>query len=252
MKILKKINEEWQTAWITLWFFCGAAALYAGTLNELATSNNPTFIYSKFFIALIGLLCVVSLTFRKNILGNGLGITANIGEIYVQYYSGATGLTLAPAFYLITHIFALNYWRKNQDGDGNMLPRSANRNVWLFTTVCIGAGLLFFPWLNKEIAQFRFIDNNNDPAFYLGSIIVNWYAINILAFVLGIAAQTSMILRYTYSWILWIIVNFTWLTVNLLTHNYIFAIQTIIYQINAFLALYEWWKNSQTHSKTTL
>lgn len=245
MNILKKLTREWQLPWIIVWFICGSVALYFGVRSELHTPGvDSGFVYLKFVIALIGLACVVSLAFRKNLLGNGLGINANLGEIYVQYHSGATGLALAPAFYLLTHVFALNYWHKNQDGDGNMLPRSANKTVWLITAAFILIGLIIFPYLNNHIEKFRFIDNDSQIALRFGSTTVSWYAINILAFVLGITAQTAMILRYAYSWWLWIAVNFVWLAVNLLTHNNIFAIQTVIYQINAFVALYEWWQNS--------
>lgn len=246
MNVLKNFSQNRQLLWIIVWFVCGSIALYWGVRSELNLPDiDPGFVYLKFTIALVGLVCVVSLAFRKNLLGNGLGINANLGEIYVQYHSGATGLALAPGFYLLTHLFALNYWHKNEDGDGNMLPRSANKTVWLITGVFILAGLIIFPYLNNHIEKFRFIDNNSQTALSFGSTTVSWYAVNILAFVLGITAQTAMILRYAYSWWLWILVNFVWLAVNLLTHNDIFAIQTVIYQINAFVGLYEWWKNSR-------
>ncbi|MFP6812778.1 MAG: nicotinamide mononucleotide transporter, partial [Moraxella sp.] len=33
--------------------------------------------------------------------------------------------------------------------------------------------------------------------------------------------------------------------VNLMSQNYIFAIQTMVYQINAFVGLYEWYRSEQ-------
>ena len=55
-----------------------------------------------------------------------------------------------------------------------------------------------------------------------------------------------MILRYSFNWWLWILVNAVWLIVNLMTHNYIFAIQTVIYQVNALVGLYEWQRSART------
>ncbi|PID64545.1 MAG: nicotinamide mononucleotide transporter [Gammaproteobacteria bacterium] len=194
-------------------------------------------------VSIIGLVCVVSLSFRKNLFGNGLGIVANIGEIITQTTAGATGLLLAPIFYLSTHVFGLNYWHKHQDGDGNMVPKSATKTVWVVTIsfITIGfsfitIGLLLFPFINNQLEKYQFIDSS-DPTFYL---------INIIAFVLGVTAQTCMILRYSFSWWLWIVVNFVWLGVNLMNSNYIFAAQTMIYQVNAIIGLYEWYQSESS------
>lgn len=255
MNILHKITREWQQPWIILWFVCGVTALYAGYASEIGQpflsawqallTPGHHFALIKLGVATVGLLCVVALAFRKNLSGNGLGIAANIGEIFVQGRSGATGLMLSPVFYLATHLYGLHYWGKNKDGDGNMIPRGANRTVWLITAAFIAAGLIAFPWLNDRLAQYRFIDNDASQAVRLFGVSVSWYAVNVTAFVLGVTAQTAMILRYAFSWWLWIVVNFVWLIVNLMNGNTIFAIQTVIYQINAVIALYEWWESSR-------
>ena len=258
MNLLHKLTHEWQKPWILLWFLCGVIALFAGyaaetgqpyaqALTSLLTfaGSEERFALIKLGVAILGLLCVVALAFRKNVAGNGLGIAANIGEIFVQGRSGATGLMLSPVFYLATHLYGLYYWGKNQDGDGNMIPRGANSLIWGLTIVFILVGLILFPWLNDALAAYRFIDNDSSQAINLFGLSVSWYSINVLAFVLGVSAQTAMILRYAFSWWLWIIVNFVWLIVNLMNGNLIFAIQTIIYQINAIIALYEWWENSR-------
>lgn len=259
MNILHKLTHEWQKPWIITWFVCGVIALFAGYAaeNGLAYGQALTSLFDwqtpeqrftliKLGVAVIGLLCVVALAFRRNLSGNGLGIVANIGEIFVQGRSGATGLMLSPVFYLTTHLYGLGYWAKNKDGDGNMIPRAANNAVWGFTLLFIAIGLFLFPWLNDRLAQYRFIDNDASQAIGIFGLSVSWYAVNVAAFVLGVSAQTAMILRYTFSWWLWIVVNFVWLAVNLMNGNIIFAIQTIIYQINAVVALYEWWESSLT------
>lgn len=83
----------------------------------------------------------------------------------------------------------------------------------------------------------------NDGSKFLG--VIDFFWINVLAFVLSITAQATMILRYSFNWWLWIVVNFVWLIVNLMSQNYIFAIQTMVYQINAFVGLYEWYRSEQ-------
>ena len=246
MNILDKITGPWQRQWAILWFVCGAIALSAGFWYSTDHSQLEII---KLVVALIGLVCVVALAFRRNIAGNGLGITANIGEIFVQGRSGATGLMLAPIFYLTTHLYGLYYWHKNEDGDGNMIPRKANATVWIITAIFIAAGLAIFPWLNDQLQQYSFIESGNDTAISFAGINLSWYTINVIAFVLGVTAQTTMILRYSFSWGIWLLVNCVWLAVNIANHNTIFAIQTIVYQVNAFIGLYEWWKSSR---KTTV
>lgn len=186
-------------------------------------------------VSFIGLFCVVALAFRKNLAGNGLGITANVGEVITQASYGATGLLLSPIFYMSTHIFGLNYWRKHKDAKGSVVAKVASKKIWLFTLIFIALGLVLFPYINEALDKYRFIEVK-DTSFYY---------INMFAFVIGVSAQATMILRYSFNWILWILVNFVWLAVNLQSGNYIFAAQTMIYQVNAFVGLYEWYQNSK-------
>lgn len=243
VQILNNIVGKWHKPWIITWFIFGAISLGVGFFYYTDHSGFEIF---KLFIALIGMLCVVALAYRRNLAGNGIGMLANVGEIIVQGRSGATGLMLAPFFYLSTHLFALNYWRKSQDRDGNMVPLKANPLIWLITVVFILIGLFLFPTINDTLQRFRFIDSDNSTAIRLLGLNLSWYHINIIAFVLGVSAQTVMILRYSFSWVLWIVVNFVWLTVNIANQNTIFAIQTLVYQINAVVGLYGWWLSTKT------
>ena len=242
MNILDKITNEWQQHWAVVWFVCGALALGAGFW--LATERTGLDVF-MLCVALIGLICVLALAFRQNFIGNGLGITANIGEVFAQGRSGATGLVLAPLFYLATHTYGLYSWRKNQDAAGNMLPRKASTGVWLITLSFIAIGLAIFPWLNEQLQQYSFIESSSDTALSALGMDISWYSINVIAFVLGVTAQTTMILRYSFSWSIWVLVNFVWLSVNLANSNYIFAIQTMVYQVNAVVGWYGWWRSSQ-------
>lgn len=227
VRFLDNLTGKWAKQWVITWFIVSTVILSFAFWKTTNHSNWDCFYLG---VSIIGLLCVVSLSFRKNLAGNGLGIIANIGEIITQRNHGATGLLLAPIFYLLTHTFGMKYWAKNTDINGNMVPATANKKVWFLAVGFILFGLILFPFVNSKISQYQFIDNS-DPSFYI---------INIIAFVLGVTAQTCMILRYSFSWWLWIIVNFVWLIVNIKSGNMIFATQNIIYQVNSFIGLYEW------------
>ncbi|WP_201511211.1 nicotinamide riboside transporter PnuC [Psychrobacter alimentarius] len=240
IQLLDNITGKWAMQWIVIWFICGVIALSAGFW--LTTDHTALDIF-YLGVSFVGLVCVVSLSFRKNVMGNGLGMAATAGEVVVQATSGAVGLMLAPLFNFFTHVYGIFYWSKHTDPDGDMIPKSANKAVWLITAVFIILGLALFPTVNSLLASYGYAVVEDDNSKFLGFISFFW--INVIAFVLSITAQAAMILRYSFNWWLWIIVNFVWLIVNLMSGNYIFAIQTMIYQINAFIGLYEWQRSEQ-------
>lgn len=241
IQLLDNITGKWAMQWIVIWFICGVIALSAGFW--LTTDHTALDIF-YLGVSFVGLVCVVSLSFRKNVMGNGLGMAATAGEVVVQATSGAVGLMLAPLFNFFTHVYGIFYWSKHTDPDGDMIPKSANKAVWLITAVFIILGLALFPTVNSLLASYGYAVVEDDNSKFLGFISFFW--INVIAFVLSITAQAAMILRYSFNWWLWIIVNFVWLIVNLMSGNYIFAIQTMIYQINAFIGLYEWQRSEQS------
>lgn len=246
MNILDKITGPWQKQWSITWFVCGAGAILWGYISEIsAPEARVGFESFKLVVALIGMLCVLALAFRKNISGNGLGITANIGEVIVQGGSGATGLMLAPLYYMWTHVYGLFYWAKNKDADGNMIPKRASSYIWLITIVFIAVALFLFPFINDHLQQYSFIEKGDDIALTVAGWSLSWYHINIIAFVIAVTAQTTMILRYAFSWWLWFISNIVWLVVNVANHNTIFAVQTMIYQVNCVIGIYEWWRSGR-------
>lgn len=239
ISFLDNLLGKWATYWIVTWFLCGTIALSIGFWQ---TTNHQLLDWFYLLVSIMGLLCVVGLSFRKNRLGNGFGMLATFGEVIVQGTSGATGLMLAPLFNFFSHGYALHYWAKNSDGDGQMIPKSATKSVLIITLVFILFGLALFPTLNQFLINQGYGIIVNDGATFLGKIDFFW--INVVAFILSITAQVTMILRYSFNWGLWIVVNAVWLIVNLMTGNYIFAIQTCIYQINAIIGLYEWHRST--------
>lgn len=185
-KLLDKLTDEWQISWIITWFICGILALLWGFMDSIGVfsgqslSRNATLFEAfKLLVAIIGMVCVVALAFRKNRAGNGLGALANSGEIIAQGGNGNTSLMLAPIYNLFTHFYALNYWSKNQDGDGNMIPRRASDYVWLITIVFVAIALYLFPIINNHLQQYSFIEKSDDIALCLFGASFTWYQINI-------------------------------------------------------------------------
>lgn len=241
IQLLDNLTGKWSMQWIITWFVCGVLALSVGFWRFTQHAALDWFYLG---VSIIGLLCVVSLSFRKNVMGNGLGMAATMGEVVVQGTAGAVGLMLAPLFNFFTHGYGLFYWSKNTDPDGNMIPKSASKWVWGVTAIFIVVGLALFPTINDLLASYGYAVVEDDNSRFLG--LIDFFWINVIAFVLSITAQAAMILRYSFNWWLWIAVNFVWLIVNLMSGNYIFAIQTMVYQINAFIGLYEWYQNQAT------
>lgn len=244
IQLLDNLTGKWALQWIVIWFLCGVAALSAGFWLTTEHTRLDVFYLG---VSFIGLVCVVSLSFRKNVLGNGFGMAATAGEVVVQGTAGSVGLMLAPLFNFFTHVYGLFYWSKHTDPDGDMVPKSANKWVWLLTATFIIIGLALFPTVNKLLTSYGFAVVEEDNRLFLGFISFFW--INVIAFVLSITAQAAMILRYSFNWWLWITSNFVWLIVNLMTGNYIFAIQTMVYQVNSFIGLYEWYRSEQNSLK---
>lgn len=233
-------KHDWGVYWVLIWFSCGLLALFFGFWT---TTEQTALDWFYFAVSIIGLLCVVGLSFRKNIAGNGLGMLATAGEVVVQATSGAVGLMLAPLFNFFSHAYGVKYWASNTDADGDMVPKSANKYVWLLTVIFIIAGLLLFPVINRWLQAQGYGVISDDGSRFLGMIDFFW--INVIGFVLSITAQATMILRYSFNWWLWILVNAVWLIVNIMTGNTIFAIQTVIYQVNAVVGLYGWYRSEQ-------
>lgn len=234
-------EKDWSKQWIIAWFIVGMIALFVGFWQ---TTERTGFDWFYLIVSYAGLLCVVGLSFRKNVMGNGFGMLATIGEVVVQGSHGAIGLMLAPLFNFFTHVWGVIYWKKNTDIDGDMLVQSANKYVWMITILFIGIGIYLFPIINDWLTTHDYAIYQDDGSTFMG---ISFYTINILAFILSVSAQATMIMRYSFNWYLWIIVNLVWLVVNIMTANYIFAIQTMVYQINAVVGLYGWYRSEQIH-----
>ena len=183
--------------------------------------------------ALLGYLSVVSLAFRKPVSGNVLGITANLGEMYSQFQFRNIGLVFSAGYYLLFHVVGLLTWTKkeNQDEDGKVKTTGTNRGFIIFTIVSGIAGCIC---LYLYGSQWGLINQDQPLLLYL----------NILAFVVGILSQMIMILRKPWAWYMWLTSNVIWFVLNLMSGNYIFMVQSVLYEWNCILAIYIWQKES--------
>lgn len=217
-----------------IWFALGVL-LTSYTAFRIVESGEDTLsnvvIYSM--TALFGYLSVVSLAFRRPVSGNVLGITANLGEMYSQFQFRNIGLVFSAAYYLLFHIVGLLTWtkKKNQDENGKVKTSDTNLGFIIFTIISGISGCIF---LYLYGSQWGLINQDQPLLLYL----------NILAFVVGILSQMIMILRKPWAWYMWLISNVIWFVINLISGNYIFMVQSILYEWNCILAIYIWHKES--------
>lgn len=183
--------------------------------------------------ALLGYLSVVSLAFRKPISGNVLGITANLGEMYSQFQFRNIGLVFSAGYYLLFHVVGLITWTKkeNQDESGRVKTTATNQGFVIFTII---SGIVGCVCLYLYGSQWGLISQDQPLLLYL----------NILAFVVGILSQMIMILRKPWAWYMWLTSNVIWFVLNLISGNYIFMVQSVLYEWNCILAIYIWHKES--------
>lgn len=217
--------------WFALAVILTSYAAY-GILERKEDTLSNVVIYS--LTALFGYLSVVSLAFRKPVSGNVLGITANLGEMYSQLQFRNIGLVFSAAYYLLFHIVGLITWTKkeNQDEDGKVKTTRTNRGFVIFTII---SGIIGCICLYLYGSQWGLISEGKP--LLLG--------LNILAFVIGILSQMIMILRKPWAWYMWLTSNVIWFTLNLMSGNYIFMIQSVLYEWNCILGVYIWHKESQ-------
>ena len=218
--------------WFALGVLLTSYAAYRIYESGQDTLSNVA-IYS--ITALLGYLSVVSLAFRKPVSGNVLGITANLGEMYSQFQFRNIGLVFSAGYYLLFHIVGLFTWTKkeNQDEEGNIKTSGTNLGFIIFTLITGIAGCIFLYFYGS---QWGLINQDQPLLLYL----------NILAFVVGILSQMIMILRKPWAWYMWLSSNVIWFVINLMSENYIFMVQSVLYEWNCILAIYIWHKESRS------
>lgn len=192
--------------------------------------NNFNWRYAiSFFGAVCGLLCVILLAQRKNI-GNVLGMLANVGESTANILGGNIGAGLPSFYYFISHVYGLITWHKNQDENHTVKVRTLTDYHFLGTLIF----LIIAVFVNVYLTEALEVDNT------VYQLITNSFI-----FGLGVVAQLLLMMRFSFNWYIWIILNVLVIGLNIYTNNPIIATQYLIYLFNAIYGLCEWKKSQQ-------
>ncbi len=232
------VNPTGKKYWLIS--YLGAGFTITGLISFYeGLGDNIIFGLITLLTALVGYLCVYCLAMRRNI-GNTLGMIANVGEIIVQTGFNNYGLALVPVYNFSSHVIGLVKWEKVKDQQTQKIAVK-NRDTTGFISIVIFLLLAFiFIILN------RWLTATTDT-------LTTWlFGLNALVLILGVVAQGTMIMRYKFAWWIWFTYNCISLALNLYAGNYIFAAQSVIYQLNIMVALYEQYFNTHHSTPITL
>ncbi|MBC9130006.1 nicotinamide mononucleotide transporter [Frischella sp. Ac48] len=202
------------------------------TLAFLSTNPLQDFDqrYAISFVgSMCGLLCVILLAKRKN-SGNVLGMMAAFGESTANFLGNNIGAALPSIFYFLSHVYGLVNWRKNQDTDKAVKVRQLKENHFLT--------ILFFLIIAAFLNVFLTTELEAKNTEY--QLIANCFI-----FGLGLIAQLLLMMRFSFNWYLWILLNVLTIGLNIYTHNPIIATQYLIYLFNAIYGVIEWKKSQK-------
>lgn len=174
--------------------------------------------------AICGLLCVVLLAKRKN-SGNIVGMMAASAESTANVLGNNIGVASLSVFYFISHIYGLVNWRKNQNNNKVVKVRQLKENHFLATLVFLILATFFNIYLTEQL-------NVSNTSYQLIA--------NCFIFGLGIIAQLLLMMRFSFNWYLWIILNVLTVVLNIYTNNPVIATQYLIYLFNAIYGVCEW------------
>ena len=204
-------------------YFCIICVTFAFLYTDPFSNFNFRYVIS-YIGAMCGLVCVILLAKRKN-LGNVLGMLANIAECCANFLGSNIGAALPSFYYFGTHIYGLITWHKNEDRNKNVKVRSLSENAFL----CALIFLIFAVFLNVYLTEAVGAKNT------IYQLITNCFV-----FGLGVVAQLLLMMRYSFNWYLWVILNVLVVGLNLYTNNIIIAVQYLIYLFNAVFGICEW------------
>lgn len=210
--------------------FCIVCVTLAFLYTDPFTTVNIRYAIS-YFGAFCGLLCVILLAKRKN-SGNLLGMFAVTGECVANFLGGNIGASLPTFYYFCSHIYGIITWHKNQDDNKSVKVRALNEQAFLYTIIFLICAVFFNIYLTNAIG----VDNT------IYQLITNCFI-----FGLGVVAQLLLMLRYSFNWYLWVILNVLVIGLNIYTDNLIIATQYLIYLFNAIYGICEW-KQSENKS----
>ncbi len=180
----------------------------------------------SFFGAITGLICVILMT-RRSQVANYFGLLSTFGESIGNFLGGNIGAGMPHIYNFSTHVYGIFNWRKNHDDEDKVITRSLTVKQYL--VVILSIVILF--GLNVLITHLLGVEN------------VMWQLVlNGLIFGLAIPAQTLLMMRYYYSWYLWIVMNVFMVILNFFgpEPNPVIGAQYCVYLFNSLYGLCEW------------
>lgn len=198
----------------------------------------------SFVGSMSGLLCVILLAKRKN-SGNVLGMMAAFGESTANFLGNNIGAALPSIFYFLSHVYGLVNWRKNQDTDKAVKVRQLKENhffIILFFLIIAAFLNVFLTTELKAIADFLnvFLTTELEVKNTEYQLVANCFI-----FGLGLISQLLLMMRFSFNWYLWILLNVLTIGLNIYIHNPIIAMQYLIYLFNAIYGVIEWKKSQK-------
>lgn len=208
-------------AWWSKWYL--AIGILISIIVGVVTwqSHLTTF---AVIVSIGGYACVYYLGLRKN-FGNVLGLIVNVGEGFIQFQYQAFGLAIAPIYYFVTHAYGLVTWHKNKDKDDKAILNEDKKAAYL--------SFVLFAVVGSIILFYLYSQN------YFSGLSTVFLVLNIVGMLVGIISQGLMIMRFKIAWWGWFIANIVWLVINLMTGNWVYFFQTIWYQVNVIITLYD-------------
>lgn len=266
-RFMNKVALEdgaWRKQYIILIILTGLLiGSFITNWNSVVLTDPTTWTEVGFFITAycLGVPCVVFLSDRAGMSGNILGIMSNIGEMLIYFYFGTFGMLFAGAYFGITHIVGIVRWNDlylttliwiSGKTQGNRIGAWADEKIVKAKTYTDNTGKVKIGLMNKWHTAFTilFIIAGLVALVFFGDVfgfergagtlgLLVWLG-NLLTFVISVTAQFLMIVGLKESWTFWFSSNFVNFFLNLTAGNFWFMIRDVLYQVNAWLAMYNW------------
>ncbi len=189
----------------------------------------------SFFGAITGLICVILMT-RRSQLANYFGLLSTFGESIGNFLGGNIGAGLPHIYNFSTHVYGVINWRKNHDAEDKVITRSLTLKQYLYVALAFVVIFLF----NIAITRWLGVENT------FWQLMLNGFI-----FGLAIPAQTLLMMRYDFSWYLWVLMNIFMVILNFFgpEPNPVIGAQYSVYLFNSLYGLVEWRTFARAHAQ---
>jgi nicotinamide mononucleotide transporter len=149
------------------------------------------------------------------------GILQLVTIMIISYQSGLYGKLVENAIYLITMFVGMNIWKENTTNNTTQV-----RTMDLVDYVIFGC--IFLPF--ATILSYSIVSQYNTEQITLDTITT----------IIGIIAQTMLVLRFREQWILWFILDVLCIALWAKDGNWCLMVQYIFWTINCVYGYFCW------------